>query len=97
MENSYKIRLQDKYKGIFLRTGNQKKIKNVWHTEIVCPHCSQKRYVRKRLLSENNKQSLKSSLCIKCNGMSEQLFNTDDINECYTIINGKKYMLIMKI
>lgn len=93
MDKGY-ICFKDKYKGIIILTGEEKRDEKTRRAlvEVQCPCCKNKRYIRKTFLSDNNKQKIQSSLCSSCNSKTERVFDKDDIGY-YTIVNEKKVYL----
>lgn len=99
--SQYILSYQDKYKGIYILTGKSKDkycqsgkyLMKVPYVEVECPHCHNKRYVRETLLSDNNKNKMKSTLCATCSGKSIQIFEDMSNGISRTFVNNKEVIV----
>lgn len=87
------INIIDKYKGVYIIFEDDIIIKNNReYVKVQCPYCKEFRYIRKTLLSENNKQKPNSTLCSKCHKKIEHLFFKDNESDLfsYMIVNNNR-------
>ena len=90
----YYITLTNIYKNQYIILKDRAVKKNgVWHSLVECPHCHQKRLVRKTILSPDNKQHPLSTLCALCSNKTKRLFSKDEDGLTFTIVNGYKVIV----
>lgn len=85
----YYKKIIEKYNGIYILTGEKKKINSVWYIEVMCPHCKRTRFIRKTLLNNTNKNKQISTLCRSCVSKTERLFKQTKNGIWFTVINQK--------
>lgn len=89
----YFINMNKKFEGIYLIDEKDTVEKNKRdYIKVECPCCHKKRYIRKTLLSNKNKQRPLSTICSSCSGRVEHFFykeNEKDIFS-YTFIKDEK-------
>lgn len=85
-------KLSSIYNDVYILNQNNPMNTKLQHIEVTCPCCHQSRLVRKTLLSDNNKDKLKSTLCINCSNKSKIIFYKESQNDTYScfILNGHK-------
>lgn len=85
-------KLSSIYNDVYILNQNSPMNTKLQHIEVICPCCHQSRLVRKTLLSDNNKDKLKSTLCINCSNKSKIIFYKESQNDTYScfILNGHK-------
>ena len=97
----YILSYKDKYKGVYILTGksrdeyhqNGKYLTKTAYVEVECPHCHNKRYVRETLLSDNNKNKMKSTLCVACSSSGVQIFEDMNNGISRTFVNNKEVIV----
>lgn len=97
----YIISNAKKYNGIYIITGKEEirsyrgkhNSHNCTYKEVECPCCGEKRFVRATLLTDSNKNKMKSTLCSDCLCRSEQVFEQINETTCRTFVNGKEVLI----
>lgn len=93
--NSSVLSMSEKYDGVYLVFDNIVIKDGREHIEVQCPCCLQNRFIRATLLSNNNKQKPKSTICHDCSAKTEILFYKEKESDDYsfTIVNGEKVFI----